>query len=219
MDRLWNSTRAVTRAAGRLTGGATPEARGHVALREVGSRRFLRARGDDVGLSEEVDVLRATCRFALYEKRAHLLGLLSPVSGRWLGLTFAGAIACRASRFGSWEEWDLDLSAKGRRASPLLCLGANWGAGCWVALHDRDRRRLVVGPPAADLRAPRATFEVLFLDATHAAPSFAEERLARVGAAAPDHGAEGFLCPECRFKAASPEALEAHYARDHPPPG
>ena len=135
--------------------------------------------------------------------------------GRYMPLS--GAVACRAARFGRWEEWDLDLSAKGRKASPLLCLGANWGRGCFLTLHDRDPLRVVVGPPASDLRAPRAAFEVLFLDATHAAPSYAEERLARVGAAAPDDRApEGFLCPECRFRAASPEALRAHYARDHP---
>ena len=48
------------------------------------------------------------------------------------------------------------------------------------------------------------------------APSYAEERLVRAGAAAPDHGAEGFLCPECRFRASSPEALTDHYARAHP---
>ena len=76
MDQLWSTTRQVTRAAGRLThatAGSTPALLGHVALLETRSRRYLRARGDDVALSDEVDVLRATCRFALHEKRAHLL--------------------------------------------------------------------------------------------------------------------------------------------------
>ncbi|KAH8060886.1 zinc finger protein [Aureococcus anophagefferens] len=103
MDRLWSTTRQVTRAAGRLThasAGSTPKLLGHVALRELATKRYLRARGQDVGLSEEVDVLRATCRFALYEKRAHLLGLRSPVSGKYLAITFSAPSARRARRLG-----------------------------------------------------------------------------------------------------------------------
>ena len=225
MDQLWASTRAVTRRAGRLTGGGgAPKFLGHVALRETVSKRYLRARGDDVALSEEVDVLRATCRFALYEKHAHLLGLRSPVSGRWLGLTFGGDLACSAKRLGNWETWDLDLSKRGLASpQPLAALGANWGGGCWVkAAAGRDPRRVALGGPLADADARRAAarFDVAFLDGVYIAPAYAEQRLVRVHRAPArdsDDAREGFLCPECRFRAFSPESLSAHYAAEHPP--
>jgi len=222
MDRLWSTTRQVTRAAGRLThasAGSTPKLLGHVALREVATRRYLRARGQDVGLSEEVDVLRATCRFALYEKRAHLLGLRSPVSGKYLAITFSGAIECASSRFGGWAEWDLDLSPRGVKGSPLVCLGANWGGGSFCRVHPKDGR-LLVGEPVDDHAAANrsAKFEVLFLDDAYKNPDFADQVLLPCkggGAARPPGSREGFLCPECAFQAHSPDELQDHYARHH----
>lgn len=222
MDRLWSTTRQVTRAAGRLThasAGSTPKLLGHVALRELATKRYLRARGQDVGLSEEVDVLRATCRFALYEKRAHLLGLRSPVSGKYLAITFSGAIECASSRFGGWAEWDLDLSPRGVKGSPLVCLGANWGGGSFCRVHPKDGR-LLVGEPVDDHAAANrsAKFEVLFLDDAYKNPDFADQVLLPCkggGAARPPGSREGFLCPECAFQAHSPDELQDHYARHH----
>lgn len=183
MDALWQSTRHVTRQAGRVIESyatrATPKLLGHVALRDVATRRFVQARGDEVGLSKEVDCLRATCRFALYEKRAHLLGLYSPVSQRYVGLTFAGNIRCSARTFGRTEEFDLDLQRPA--ASPVLCVAANFGAGCWLRVEPREGRLL----PAESRSAPdalqrAARFEVLFLDQAYRTPSYAEEILVPV---------------------------------------
>mmetsp|Transcript_4664 Transcript_4664/g.13810 ORF Transcript_4664/g.13810 Transcript_4664/m.13810 type:complete len:379 (+) Transcript_4664:138-1274(+) len=189
MDRLWESTRRATRAAGRLTAGSAgdgePRLLGHVALFCPRTRRYVRARGQDVGLSDEVGVLRATSRFALYEKRPHVLGLRSPVAGRWLGLRFSGAIGCTSSSCsGSWQEFDLDLRpprAGGAILSPLSCLGANWGGGCYVKVDAREGWLLCgepLGDPAARRRARH--FEVHFLDGSHSEPAYAEEEVRAV---------------------------------------
>ena len=164
-------------------------------------------------------MLRATCRFALYEKRAHLLGLRSPVSGKYLAITFSGAIECASSRFGGWAEWDLDLSPRGVKGSPLVCLGADWGGGSFCRYHAKDGR-LLVGEPVDDHAAANrsAKFEVLFLDDVYKNPDFADQVLLPCkggGAARPPGSREGFLCPECAFQAHSPDELQDHYARHH----
>jgi len=201
MDRLWESTRRATRAAGRLTAGSAgdgePKLLGHVALFCPRTRRYVRARGQDVGLSDEAGVLRATSRFALYEKRPHVLGLRSPVAGRWLGLRFSGAIGCTSSSCsGAWQEFDLDLRpprAGGTILSPLSCLGANWGGGCYVKVDAREGWLLCgepLGDPAARRRARH--FEVHFLDGSHSEPAYAEEEVRRRPADAPVLAPAGF---------------------------
>jgi len=130
---------------------ATPTLLCHVALLEKASGRYVRARGADVGLSEEVGVLRATSRFALYEKRPHLLGLRSTVSGKYVGITFSGAIQCAASSFGRWEEFDLDLQRP--HETPMLCVAANWGGGCWIRVQPNRERRLVPAEPRGGVGA------------------------------------------------------------------
>lgn len=180
IEKLWQSTRHVTRQAGRVMESyatrATPQLLGRVALREVATRRFLRARGAVVALSNEIDCLRATCCFALYEKRANLLGLQSTVSRRYVGLTFSGAIKCSATSFGRCEEFDLDLTKS--TDTPLLCVAANFGAGCWVRIEPKEGH-LLPGEPrnAPDALQRAARFEIVFLDGTYEKPTFAEQIL------------------------------------------
>ncbi|KAJ8613950.1 hypothetical protein CTAYLR_008792 [Chrysophaeum taylorii] len=186
VEHLWQSTRHVTRQAGRVMESyatrATPKLLCHVALREVESRRYVRARGDVVALSDEVDVLRATCRFALYEKRAHLLGLQSTVSKLYVGITFSGAIKCAATRFGRWEEFDIDLTRP--NATPILCVAANFGAGCWIRVEAREGRLLPAEPRTCAQAVNRAAkFEIVVLDDVYAPPAYAEEILSRRGSA------------------------------------
>lgn len=178
IENLWQSTRHVTRQAGRVMESyatrATPKLLGHVALREVTTKRMVRARGDEVSLSDEVDCLRATCRFALYEKRAHLLGLQSPVSKNYVGLTFAGSIRCSARSFGRTEEFDFELHKS--EPTPLLCVAANFGAGCWIRVESKERRLLPAEPrDAPDALQRAARFQVIFLDDNFITPSYAEQ--------------------------------------------
>ena len=180
LDRLWESTTHVTRQAGRVNEGygkrAKPKLLGHVALRERETRKFLRARGGEVKLSDEVDVLRATCRFASYEKRAHLLGLQSCVSGKYMGITFGGSIACTSSSFGRWEEFDLDLDHRPTNTA-ILCVAANFGSGCWLRLTNYDS--LTPGEPrSSELGLKRAVrFEIVKLDDVFQIPSYADQIL------------------------------------------
>jgi len=187
LDWLWQSTTHVTRQAGRVNEGygrrAVPRLLGHVALREVSTRRFLRVRGPEVALSEEVETLRGTCRFALYEKREHLLGLKNCVSGKFLGISFSGAIVCASTSFGRWEEFDLDLHHNTPTA--VLCVAANWGGGCWLRLtasgsgHGKAKRHLAPAEPQTAKHGLRraARFDLLFLDDLYHPPSFAEQIL------------------------------------------
>ena len=57
-----------------------------------------------MGLSPDLE-LRATCRWALYEVRPHVLSLMNSVSDKYIGMTFGGGIACNSSSFGSGSNW------------------------------------------------------------------------------------------------------------------
>lgn len=176
IEGLWHMTRHMTRRAGRVTESygwsrATPRLLGHVALQHTETKRYLRARGDDVCLSEEVDCLRATCRFKLYEKRAHLLGLQSAVSMHYVGLTFSGNIRCNFRRFNRCQEFDFDLSRP--NATPILCIASNFGDGLWVRVKDGN---LVPAYPRDEQGALQkaAKFRVVFLDDAFEIPTYAE---------------------------------------------
>lgn len=183
-ESLWESTRRTTRAAGRVAAagffGAADEPKllGHVALQCPLSKRYLGSRGTDVGLAHNLE-LRATCRWALYEVRPHVLALRSTVSDKYVGMTFGGSIACHASCFGSWQQLDMDLrQRKGDIVeTPLALLTADWGGGCYVEC-DRDgvlRLGEQVGNPEARDRARR--WRVEFLDDAYEEPTYADQVL------------------------------------------
>ncbi|KAJ1457542.1 hypothetical protein M885DRAFT_615355 [Pelagophyceae sp. CCMP2097] len=186
LEQLWESTRAVTRAAGHVseTGvTAVPRRVATVALRCARTKRFVRARGADVALSEEVDVLRATSLFAVFERRAHLLGLKAVVADKWLGLGMTGAVRCGSRSFGTNEEWDFDLAAARRGdTAQLLCCAANWGAGCYIRVN-ADGRLIPAAPVcskgADDAKRPAARFEVIFIDENFVMPTYAEQLVVR----------------------------------------
>ena len=183
-ESLWESTRRNTRAAGRVAAaglfGAADEPKllGHVALQCPVTKRYLRSRGTDVGLSPDLE-LRATCRWALYEVRPHVLSLMNSVSDKYIGMTFGGGIACNSSSFGSWQQLDMDLrQRKGDIVeTPISLLAADWGGGCYVEC-DRDgllRLGEQVGNPEARDRARR--WRVEFLDDAYEEPQFADQVL------------------------------------------
>ena len=115
-----------------------PVMRGWIALQHVPSGRYLDLLGEELVL---VQKLRNTGRWEAWERDGDgVSGLKSVVSRRWIGQSITGKIRCRASAFGSWEEWDITYD----RHAPMLCCSANSGGGGWLIL-DEETEKLVAG--------------------------------------------------------------------------
>ena len=128
-----------------------------------------------MGLSPDLE-LRATCRWALYEVRPHVLSLMNSVSDKYIGMTFGGGIACNSSSFGSWQQLDMDLRQRkvtlsrrrSRSSRRTGAAAATWnviemGSLGWVSRSGTRRRGIALGGGGIE-----------FLDA-HEVPTFADQ--------------------------------------------
>mmetsp|Transcript_102533 Transcript_102533/g.293556 ORF Transcript_102533/g.293556 Transcript_102533/m.293556 type:complete len:323 (+) Transcript_102533:690-1658(+) len=159
VDDMQDETRALTRMAGRMHSKVRgkPVMRGWIALQHVASGKYLDLVGEELVLAQQ---LRNTGRWEAHERDGDgVSGLKSVVSRRWVGQSMTGKIRCRASAFGTWEEWDICYD----RPAALLCCSANSGGGGWVIV-DEETEKLVAGDGTLKDKKRAAMWRVIEID-------------------------------------------------------
>ena len=131
-----------------------------------------------MGLSPDLE-LRATCRWALYEVRPHVLSLMNSVSDKYIGMTFGGGIACnsRRSARGSNSTWTCGERRGDVVETPISLLAADWGGAAawnviemgslgWASRSGTRRLEIELGGGGSG-----------FLDDAYEVPTFADQAL------------------------------------------
>lgn len=136
VDAVNDQFRDFIRLQGRIHSSVrgSPKLKGVFALQCIPNGRLLQVDGVGVALSMAHSTESPFERHQLWEiwtREDCVFGLKSVFSGRWLGQALLGGLKVSATRFSSWECWDMNLEA-GPSGSNLLCCSANFNGGGWI---------------------------------------------------------------------------------------
>jgi len=126
-------------------------------IQHIPSGLFLEIRdGGEVGLAPKnffTSIPSETAQWEGYEREDGVSAFRSVVSRRWLGQRFQGDIKVKATKWSSWEGWEIDWD----RPSALMSCSANFNAGGWVhTLGEKGERPFRLVALSASLEDKRA---------------------------------------------------------------
>jgi hypothetical protein len=142
-NQLQDTSKLVTRRADRLVTAkrwTMPRAifMQNFTIRHVATGKYLGVVKGDVFLMPRFTTEH--CVFGKYARtiESSLFGLkLNGGNSNWMGQNWLGTVSCVATSFGKNQEWEVD-DERQLRCCRMLCASANWGAGGWLMVRERD---------------------------------------------------------------------------------
>jgi len=76
-----------------------------VAIRHLATGQYLAETNHSLRLADKLGP--QTCTFGLWKRQGDIFGLQHKLTGRWIGQTLVGSLACSATKFSTREEWQV----------------------------------------------------------------------------------------------------------------